>query len=329
MSYRRLAEALLLKRPYFGPALRAIPGPAERHRYMLPVVRAAAREGRGEILEVGSWAGASAVTWASAIRTLGLDGQVTCVDSWAPYFDLSKENGEHYRKMNLAAEQGAVEKLFRHNIETSGVGDLVSVRAGRSLDVLPALAAQSFDVIYLDGSHLFQDVLADIREAKRLIRPGGIICGDDLDLQLQELDPAEVGVAARSGLDFVRSTSNQDLSYHPGVTLAVAQEFGELRAWDGFWAIRFTGVEWTQVELDLTAADVPAHLASGMVQVLEVAPEHFLIACEGRYFAVSKRLGPPDIAAEMIPDGDLPPLILAGDSMEEVHSKLSACAAGA
>jgi len=82
MSYRRLTEALLLGRPYFGPALRALQGPPLRHQYMAPVVKAVGHQVDHpiEILEIGSWAGASAISWASALQTLGLKGRVTCVD---------------------------------------------------------------------------------------------------------------------------------------------------------------------------------------------------------------------------------------------------------
>src|ERR1700694_4015714 len=95
MSYRRLAEALLQGQPYFGPALRSLQGLPQRHRYILPVVKALARSPCIEILEIGTWSGASAVSWASALKKLGAGGHVTCVDAWLPYFDLEKEKGSH------------------------------------------------------------------------------------------------------------------------------------------------------------------------------------------------------------------------------------------
>src|ERR1035438_7330548 len=86
MSYRELAEALAGDEPYFGPAMRALQGPPERHGYYLPAVKAAAagRTSDFRILEIGSWAGASTVSWASALRALGVEGQITCVDPWLP-----------------------------------------------------------------------------------------------------------------------------------------------------------------------------------------------------------------------------------------------------
>ena len=36
-----------------------------------------------------------------------------------------------------------------------------------------------FDFIYIDGSHEYQDVLSDLEGAWKIVKPGGIIAGDD------------------------------------------------------------------------------------------------------------------------------------------------------
>src|ERR1041385_2150885 len=237
--------------------MRAVQGPPQRQRYFLPVVKAAA-QGSAEILEVGSWAGASAVSWASALKKLNLAGHVTCVDAWVPYFDGATERSGHYQRMNQAASHGMVRKLFDHNVSASGFAGCIMAKPGPSSAILPTFPAHSFDVIYLDGSHIFEDVLFDVRQAKRLIRPGGIICGDDLEKQLKELDAAEVESAASRKQDYVSARSG-DAHYHPGVTLAVAREFGEVSVWEGFWAMRSGGAEWNTVALDSTDATLPEH----------------------------------------------------------------------
>jgi predicted O-methyltransferase YrrM len=323
MSYRRLAEALLEGRPYFGPALRALQGLAIRHKYILLVVKALARKGPIEILEVGSWAGASAISWASALKKLGFEGHVTCVDPWRPYFDLeaqSKSAG-HYERMNHAAQNGAIRKLFEHNVASAGFSDIIIAKAGKSSEILPGLAPESYDIVYLDGSHSFEDVLFDLREAKRLLRPGGIICGDDLELQLQNLDPAEVEDAVNYGRDFVSSSQTGE-DYHPGITLAVAQELGQVSSWDGFWAYRFSADQGAKVTLELEDGDLPDHLMETAMTIEADEPTHHVIRTEGRYFAVSKQLGPPDIAAELLGATDLPPYIFTGSTLDEVLQKI-------
>src|SRR5215831_6373367 len=116
MSYQRLVRALLTGRSYFGPALRSLQGLPVRHQYFLPVVKfiAQRKEGPIAVLEIGSWAGASAISWAKAIRKLNRQGRVTCVDHWRPYFDMTHERDRHYVEMNEATQCGDIFKLFLH-----------------------------------------------------------------------------------------------------------------------------------------------------------------------------------------------------------------------
>ena len=215
MSYKYLAEALLLGKPYFGTALRARQGVAERHRYCLPVVSSFPRHGPPlEIFEVGSWAGASTVTWTLALREAGREGKVTCVDPWEAYFEVDKDSGQHYQQMNAAAADGLISRLFNHNLRTAGVAEMVEVRRGTSRNVLPAFPQGCFDIIYIDGSHRFEDGTFDIREAKRLLRDGGVMCGDDLEVEASALPEDELCEAIASNRDYVFSETAR-CWYHP------------------------------------------------------------------------------------------------------------------
>src|ERR1035441_1363402 len=156
MSYRTLAEAVLAGRPYFGPALCAMQGVPERHQYFLPTVTEVARRREGpalDVLEIGSWAGASAVTWAMAVREAGASGTVTCVDPWLPYFNADNEQERTYRDMNNAAREGLIAQLFEHNIRCAGVADMVRSRRGYSRNVLPDLPSGQFDIVYRSEEH--------------------------------------------------------------------------------------------------------------------------------------------------------------------------------
>jgi predicted O-methyltransferase YrrM len=323
MSYQRLTEALLTGQPYFGPALRAFQSPPVRHKYILPVVKAVQKDaGRPVgILEIGSWGGASAISWAGALQKLGLEGHVTCVDPWRPYFDLEKEPSLHYKYMNRAADSGMIYRLFRHNVAASGFANVIRAQVGESRKVLPKLASGSFHVVYLDGSHVVEDVLFDIRQAQRLIRPGGVICGDDLERQAKDLDPAELEAAAASGQDFVFAPGTRE-RYHPGVTAAVGRAFGEVSAWDGFWAVRLVEGRPEKVDLDLAGAELPAHIAAAVLTVEADTATHYLISNGGSYFALAKELGPPEIVAQFLAEEELPPLVFAGKTLQEIREKV-------
>src|SRR5262245_36873705 len=147
MSYRDLCEALLNGKPYFGFALRAIQGSPERHQYFRPVVKAASAPLAGplRIVEVGSWAGASAISWGVALKDLTLEGTITCIDPWLPYFDSGKAKGPVYSEMNRAAQNKLIYKLFEHNIAAAGLKDLVIAKRGTSRKVLPKLTTDHYE----------------------------------------------------------------------------------------------------------------------------------------------------------------------------------------
>jgi predicted O-methyltransferase YrrM len=333
MAEKELISALLCGRPYFGPAMRASQGPPYRHQYLGAIVRAAAKSSdRREIrvLEIGSWAGASAITWAMAIQKLGRKGKVTCVDLWRPYFDLDVDQEFHYREMNEAAKGNKIFNLFLHNIRAANVSGMVDYVIGNARDVLPKLPPDKFDIIYIDGSHVYEDVCFDIRNAKRLIRNGGIICGDDLELERRNVPDAEHKATLDSRKDFVYSPG-ADVYYHPGVTEAVAVEFGEVSSWEGVWAIRKHGSKWVKVELKTGNLQIPDHIKSA-AQALEVtqpeeielvdATEDFnLVKTKGRFLAVAKKLGPTKLFTERLGERELAPLIFTGESLNEVREK--------
>lgn len=328
MSHARLAEALLQGRPYFGRALRALQGDPARHRYFLPAVRvlAAAQARPLEILEVGSWAGASAVTWAMALEAAGCGGTVMCVDTWSPYFDLTKETGRHYAEMDEAARTGDVFHLFIHNIRACGVEGMIRHKIGDSREVLGSFPAESFDLIFLDGSHRFEVIRSDIAHAKRLLRHSGILCGDDLELQRAEVHPAEHGAGVTSGLDYVMSPK-AGRHYHPGVTEAVAVELGEVSAWNGFWAVRKLGQGWETIDLDLQDARLPEHIEAELeAERLELVGETStfnLVRCGlQHYLALAKSLGPVEPLVEKLGERDLGALVLIGRSLDEVRTKI-------
>ena len=127
--------------------------------------------------------------------------------------------------------------------------------------MLPQLELSSFDVIYVDGSHALDDAVADLSHATRLIRPGGILCGDDLELQREEVDPEEHGAALTLGRDYVWAESAR-AHYHPGVTEAVTRVVGRVFVWNGFWAAQRTSEGWLPIALEPGA--LPDHIAEAI-----------------------------------------------------------------
>jgi hypothetical protein len=76
------------------------------------------------------------------------------------------------------------------------------------------------------------------------------------------------------------------------------------------------------VTLDLSDAEMPEHLAGFALRIEAETPAYYVVACEDRYFALARQLGPPDIGAELLGEEDLPPLVLMGASLDEVREKV-------
>lgn len=65
------------------------------------------------------------------------------------------------------------------NLAASGSAEKVDLRIGLSREILRTLEFDSFDFIYVDGSHWACDVLEDGAAAFRLLKVGGILAFDD------------------------------------------------------------------------------------------------------------------------------------------------------
>jgi|CXWL01.1.fsa_nt_gi GT2 family glycosyltransferase/predicted O-methyltransferase YrrM/Tfp pilus assembly protein PilF len=252
-------------RPYFGRIMWASQGLPLRHVVMQELVRLeTARQGADpfHILEVGSWAGGSAITWAEALtRSHRANGHVVCVDPWKPYFDMAKRpDADVYREMSEALAKDTIYDLFLHNIAASGYTRIVLPLRGPSAVMLPALPRNYFDLVFVDGDHSYAAVLADITVAAGLIKDGGILCGDDLELQRSEIDQEYAKTQIES--DYIRDPrSGQE--YHPGVTLAVGELFGEVSNVVGCWAVRKRGPGWERLDMSKVVCSgdrIPPHL---------------------------------------------------------------------
>jgi predicted O-methyltransferase YrrM len=247
-------------KPYFGRQLSAFQSPPVRYALMADLARYVLRgKAAARVLEVGSWAGASAITFGTVVRELQIsDGRIICVDQWKKNF-VDEDSSLHYRSMNAAIGRGEIEEVFHHNVTVCGFADIVEIKKASSKEVLPELESAAFDLVYIDGSHKKDDVLFDLEQAMRLVRNGGMICGDDLELLKDQIDPDAHNVALEKNTDFVVDPRT-GLSYHPGVTEAVAAMFDDVWLEHGLWCVQCSGNEWSVPAFRTGNLEIPVHL---------------------------------------------------------------------
>ena len=202
MSNKKFLEFLFPDQPFFEGATDGIQGAPICHIFMSAAVSLKATESSSlSILEVGSWTGSSTLTWCEALKTYCLEsGKILCVDPWISYFSSEqREQGSQYKLMAAMANLDFTYDIFQHNINFISPNVKVDHMRGKSDDILPYLKDNQFDLMYIDGDHSYKNSLFDIQSAKRLVKVGGFICGDDLEVQGSECD-----------LNFIRDNSAID-----------------------------------------------------------------------------------------------------------------------
>ena len=85
VSQYSLSFAMERNKPYFGRQLSAFQSPPVRYALMAALTRHVLRgKQAGRVLEIGSWAGASAITFGAVIQEFGIpDREIVCVDPMA------------------------------------------------------------------------------------------------------------------------------------------------------------------------------------------------------------------------------------------------------
>jgi hypothetical protein len=161
------------------------------------------------------------------------------VDKWEAYVsEFDKKNSEMDNLMTLAAHSALNEfsPSKKENLEVNRNIETLLVKAD-SVTFMKYLPEESFDLVYIDGSHYYSQVSQEINQAKRLVKKEfAIISGDDLEVFPNEVNLLEA--AEHLNQDFYNG-------YHPGVLLAVGEAFDEVNMVNGFWWVYVKNGEFT------------------------------------------------------------------------------------
>ncbi|HUG66469.1 MAG TPA: class I SAM-dependent methyltransferase [Pirellulaceae bacterium] len=117
------------------------------------------------IVEVGTFAGGTAVGFAKAINENGR-GKLICVDQ------------DSY-------SNGTFPQVVKRNLARVGFSESkLQLCCGDSKEWLPTLAKTlkgKVDIVLVDGDHTYDGALADLKNAVPLVKPGGFILVHDVD----------------------------------------------------------------------------------------------------------------------------------------------------
>jgi hypothetical protein len=159
----------------------------------------------GDVVEVGSWCGRSAVVLAAAAKASGV-AAVHCVDLFPEKSDWKQNpdgsysfdmviDGKRYGgyqeqtvwKETFESQTGRIYEsyngvfdCFRETVAKRGMDDVVRPHRGDLESLLTKLGPDfRCRLAFLDGDHGFEAVCNDIRNIDRHLVPGGWLCFDD------------------------------------------------------------------------------------------------------------------------------------------------------
>ncbi len=131
------------------------------------------------VVEIGSLLGSSARYFAERYP----EAHVFCIDPWfdvdsakdRPFLNHAPELTEFVTK----EKDGIYQIFLASNWE---LRDRLTPLRGFSPDMMSPVhsAGVEPDIVYVDGSHVYEDVLADVAVARALF-PNAVLCGDDWD----------------------------------------------------------------------------------------------------------------------------------------------------
>ena len=167
-----------------------------------------------KILEIGSFEGRSACRMIEHFsKTEALE--VYCIDSWAAGFEhggYDMEAVEHRFNRNMSravAETPHLVKVYKHK----------GVSTTHLIALLANGHARSFDLIFIDGSHVACDVMSDLVFAYYLCRVGGLIICDDYLWGGGSHDGADPLATPRPAVDAFVTLFSRSVKQIPGLPI--------------------------------------------------------------------------------------------------------------
>jgi len=130
-------------------------------------------------VEIGVWKGDSSEQFLTRAKQLHL------VDPWSVEPYKGKEFQAYLHRYRRVAGGGTEADMQRHydrvyeQVVKRFIGKPVAIHRCTSQEFFRFFPERSVDWVYVDGLHTYEGCLADLHGAWKIIRPGGVLLGDD------------------------------------------------------------------------------------------------------------------------------------------------------
>ncbi len=123
------------------------------------------------VVEIGSYQGRSTVLIGKAMQAFSPDGcRLTAIDP---------HTGDRQQLEMLNVDALPTLDLFRLHTSGAGISGLLDTRVALSTDVASTWDLEKVDLVFVDGWHSYEAVLADTRAWAPHLSERGLICFDD------------------------------------------------------------------------------------------------------------------------------------------------------
>lgn len=158
------------------------------------------------VIELGTWKGASLLTMARAAMARALPTEFICVDTWLG------SNPELWLQQPLRAQlkltngYPSLFPTFLRNLKDAGLLQRVFPMPMTSVTAAVILRRWQVkaDLNYIDAGHSELEVTHDLEAFRHVLRPGGVLLGDDYLPQWPGVVAAATAFSRRHGLSLER-----------------------------------------------------------------------------------------------------------------------------
>jgi len=98
--------------------------------------------------------------------------ELILVDIFEGYMGSGDKDGDNMEYVSLEDEYNKIKNYFNKN-------NNVKIIKSKSNDFLLSIENESLDMVYIDASHEYEDVVIDLEISYEKVRKGGFICGHD------------------------------------------------------------------------------------------------------------------------------------------------------
>ncbi len=142
--------------------------------FLTRCVRKLPQESR--IVGIGVWKGKSTLTMAEACR--GTHKKVYAVDPWVDYEQGGSNVGQRLGEWGVNSFEEVYDSC-RKNCQDLQLETWIKVRRSTSREAAKSWSEGPVAMVFVDGGHDYEAGMDDLQSWVPLMRPRGIVCGDD------------------------------------------------------------------------------------------------------------------------------------------------------